>query len=165
MYSFITFLDSFHLCLLNFAIILIIVAFLGTLFISTLNVKKIKLLLLINNMLGFFFILFLVEFFNNTNNTMILSECLWFTVSLTTNTLLQFNFFGFSISLLFLLISILLVIICVSIHKYTYDLKRFYVLLSILEICLIVIFLTSNILLFYIILTFNFNNLFIKTKI
>jgi len=98
----------------------------------------------------FVILLFLFSFFNVDQNTLILSENGWFTLTLLNTPFLTFNFWFYPISVMFVLISILLVIVCAFIHRYTYDLKRFYVLLTILEIALVIIFLTSNSLLFYV---------------
>jgi NADH-quinone oxidoreductase subunit M len=84
------------------------------------------------------------------DNNLILSEKGFFTIKLSNSPFLQFNFWFHPISVLFLLISLVLVIICAAIHRYTYNLKRFYILLVCLELFLFIIFLTSNALLFYI---------------
>jgi len=81
---------------------------------------------------------------------MIHGEKGWFTISLFEQQSLLLHFWFYPISIIFVLISILLVMICLMIHNYKTDLKLFFVLLLILEFLLIVIFMTSNSLLFYI---------------
>lgn len=150
MYTFSIFLDTVYLFLFDLGFLALVLSLFLIFFSSSNNTLFFKNLLFISSF--FFFIIFLLIFlFNNVaDNHLFLSEFGWFSLSFFSSNILCLNFWLYPISSIFVLISVLLILICTFIHRYTFEQKRFYSLLLILELLLILIFLTSNTFLFYI---------------